>query len=174
MAICMSAPSASRRAKVVPPKQVGQHLNELVITENGEVLSISSRNLRLCWNILITGMTSFCRYTVVTCRSNICWCTGEALGRGGLTDFSRWVTCLLSDSPVALQQHGLQIMIQFYLQDIKPLDRVPKAAMKWFSYWELYKTLSLTRSISALLLHLGLDVLCNMTTLWSRFLSPYL
>ena len=25
VAICMSAPSASRRAKVVPPKQVGQH-----------------------------------------------------------------------------------------------------------------------------------------------------
>ena len=41
-------------------------------------------------------------------------------------------------------------------------------------YWELYKMISLTRSISALLLQPGLDVLCNMTTLWSRFLSPYL
>ena len=41
------------------------------------------------------------------------------------------------------------------------------------AYWELYNTLSLTHSISALLLQPGLDVLCNMTTL-STFLSPYL
>ena len=41
-------------------------------------------------------------------------------------------------------------------------------------YWELYMTLSLTHSISALLLQPGLDVLYNMTTLWSRFLSSYL
>ena len=44
----------------------------------------------------------------------------------------------------------------------------------WPHYWELYKTLSLTCFISALLLQLGIDIFCNMMTLWSRFLSPYL
>ena len=47
-------------------------------------------------------------------------------------------------------------------------------AFAWRTYWELYETLSLTRSISVLLLQPGLDVLYKMTTLWSRFLSPYL